>query len=136
MPFILLIPVLLAAGCILAAFVPVRKGRVSHPVFTEGVVVGSRSQKAWRNRSETESLAPVVRYETERGEITAASRYYLPDWQYHRRIGDRVKICYDRTQPDVFILCDESSHWRKTVLLTIGIGTLIAYGVLWVQYMT
>ena len=136
MPFLLLLPVLLAAGCIGAAFVPTRKGSVAHPVYTVGTVVGKRAQKVWRNRSETEAFAPIVRYETEQGEITAVSRYYLPDWQYHRRTGDRVKLCYDRTQPDVFCLCDESSHWRKTVLLTFGIGTLAAYAVLWVQYLT
>ena len=134
MQFLLLIPVLAAVICIIAAFVPVRKGKIAHPVCTTGVVVGSRSQKVWKNRSETMSYAPIVRYETEAGEITAASRYYLPEWQYSRRTGDRVRICYDRTQPDVFCLCDESSYWRKTALLTFGIGTLAAYAILWVQY--
>lgn len=134
MRIVLLLPVLAAAGCILAAFIPVRKGRISHPVYTVGTVVGKRTQKVYQNRSEAEAYAPVVRYETEQGEITAASRYFLPDWQYHRRLGDRVKLCYDRTQPELFCLCDESSHWRRTALLTFGIGTLLAYGVLWVQY--
>ena len=134
MQWILWLPVLIAAGCIAAALIPVREGNIAHPAYTVGTVVGNRSQKVWKNRSETESFAPVVRYETEKGEITAASRYYLPEWQYRRRIGDTVKICYDRTQPDVFCLCDESSTWRKTALLTFGIGTLAAYGILWGQY--
>lgn len=134
MQLLLLIPVLAAVICIIAAFVPVRKGNIAHPVCTTGIVVGSRSQKVYQHRSETMSYAPIVRYETEQGEITAASRYYLPEWQYSRRTGDRVRICYDRTQPDVFCLCDESSHWKKAVLLTFGIGTLAAYAILWVQY--
>lgn len=109
MQLLLWLPVLIAVCCIAAAFIPVRKGRVAHPVYTTGTVVGSRRQTVWKNRSETESLAPVVRFETASGEITAASRYYLPEWQYRRQIGDKVKLCYDRTQPDVFCLCDESS---------------------------
>ena len=135
MQFLLLSPVLAAVICIILAFVPVRKGRIAHPVCTTGTVVGSRCQRVYKNRSETDSFAPVVRFRTEQGvEITAASRCYLPEWQYRRRTGDRVKICYDRTQPDVFCLCDESSEWRKIALLTFGIGTLAAYAVLWVQY--
>lgn len=134
MRLLLLLPVLAAVGCIIAAFIPVRKGRIAHPVCTMGTVVGKRTQRVYRNHSETEAYAPVVRYETTQGEIVSASRYYLPDWQYHRRTGDRVKVCYDRTQPDLFCLCDESSHWRKITLLTFGIGTLVAYAVLWVQY--
>lgn len=134
MQLILWLPVILAAGCILFAFLPVRKGKIAHPVYTVGIVVGSRSQRVWTNRSETESFAPVLRYETEQGEITAVSRYYVPEWQYHRRAGDQVKLCYDRTQPDVFILCDESNYWRKTALLTFGIGTLAAYGILWGRF--
>lgn len=135
MHFLVWLPVLIGLGCIGAAFVPVRKGRITHPVYAEGIIVGSRRQTVWKNRTETESLAPVVRYVTETGEITSASRYYLPEWQYHRRVGDKVRICYDRTQPDVFCLCSESSTWRKTALLTFGIGTLAAYGILWGQYM-
>lgn len=135
MQLLLFVPLLLAGGCILAAFIPVRKGHIAHPVYTMGTVVGTQSQRVWHHRSETESCAPIVRYETPQGEITAASRYYLPDWQYHRRTGDRVRICYDRQQPDLFCLCDESSHWRKAVLLTFGIGTIAAYGILWGQYL-
>ena len=134
MQLLLWLPVLIGVCCIGAAFIPVRKGRIAHPVYTVGTVVGSRRQTVWRNRSETESLAPVVRFETASGEITAVSRYYLPEWQYRRKTGDKVKICYDRTQPDVFCLCDESSTWHRTALLTFGIGTLAAYGVLWEQY--
>jgi hypothetical protein len=134
MQLILWLPVLISVCCIAAGFIPVRKGKVAHPVYTVGTVVGSRSQKVWKNRSETESLAPIVRYQTEAGEITAASRHYLPEWQYGRHIGDSVKLCYDKTQPDVFCLCDESSPWRRTALLTFGIGTLAAYGILWIQY--
>ncbi|MCR5718061.1 MAG: DUF3592 domain-containing protein [Oscillospiraceae bacterium] len=134
MQLLLWLPVILAVCSIAAAFLPVRKGKIAHPVYTVGTVVGTRRQQVWRNRSETESLAPVVRYETESGEITAASRHYVPEWQYARHTGDQVKLCYDRTQPDVFALCDEGAYWRKTVLLTFGIGTLAAYGILWGQY--
>lgn len=135
MRILLWIPVLIGIGCIIAAFIPVRKGRISHPVYTIGTVVGKRTQTVWRNRSETQTFAPVVRYETPGGEITAASRNYLPEWQYERRTGDRVRICYDRTQPDLFCLCDESSTWRRTALLTFGIGVIAAYAVLWLQYL-
>ena len=134
MQFLLWLPVLIGIGCIAAAFVPVRRGRVSHPVVTTGVVVGSRTQTVWKNRSETQALAPVIRYETPGGEITAASRYYVPEWQYSHRTGDRVRICYDRTQPDLFCLCDDGGAWRKTALLTFGIGSITAYAVLWLQY--
>lgn len=133
MILILLMPVLIALGCIAAALIPTGH-HVPHPCYTEGIVVAHKSQKIYRNRSEIEALAPVVRYNTPDGEITATSRSYVPEWQYPHRIGDRVKICYHAQQPDVFRICGESSPWRKAVLLTVGIGTLLAYGVLWIQY--
>ena len=73
MQLLLWLPVLIAVCCIAAAFIPVRKGRVAHPVYTTGTVVGSRRQTVWKNRSETESLAPVVRFDIRQHE------HILPD---------------------------------------------------------
>lgn len=133
MIWILLMPVLIALGCIAAALIPTGHN-VPHPCYTEGIVVAHKSQKIYRNHSETEAIAPVVCYQTPDGEITATSRSYVPEWQYRHRIGDRVKICYNAQQPDIFRICGDGSPWRKGILLTVGIGTLLAYGVLWVQY--
>lgn len=128
------LPVLIGLVCIVLAFVPVRRGRIPHPCYTEGIIAGRRSQRMYRHHNEAELFAPVVRYSTPQGEITAVSRTYLPEWQYGFRTGDTVKICYHAQQPDVFIICSDSSGWRRGVLLTIGLGTILAYGVLWLQY--
>ena len=130
---LMLMPVLIALGCIAAALLPVGH-KVPHPCYTEGIVVAHRSQRIYRHRNETEAFAPVVRYTTPNGEITAASRSYVPEWQYRHRTGDKVKICYNAQQPDLFRICGDGSAWRRGVLLTVGIGTLLAYGVLWIQY--
>lgn len=129
-----LLPVLIALACIAAAFVPVRRSRISHPCYTKGIVVAHRTQRMYKHRSETEAFAPVVRYNTPKGEITAASRVYVPEWQYRHKIGDQVQICYHAQQPDIFQICRDGGEWRRGVLLTLGIGTLLAYGVLWIQY--
>lgn len=134
MIFIELLPVMIGLVCIAAAFFPVRSGKVAHPCYTEGTVVAYRSQRMYRHHSETEALAPVVRYTTPDGEITAVSRHYVPEWQYRHQSGDRVKVCYNAQQPDVFRICGDGGEWRKGVLLTVGIGTLLSYGVLWIQY--
>ena len=128
-----LAPAVIALVCIVLAFVPVRRGKVAHPVPVKGTVVGSRTQKIYRNGSEVSAFAPVVRYETPSGEITAASRDYLPEWQYTHHPGDEVSLLYDREQPDLFVLQGSGGEWRRTALLTAGIGTLIAGAVLWVQ---
>ena len=129
-----LAPAAIALICIVLAFVPVRRGKVAHPVTVRGTVTGSRIQKIYRSGNELQALAPVVRYETERGEITAASRDYLPEWQYRYHIGDAVEVVYDKMQPDLFVLNGGGNVWRRTALLTAGIGTLIAGAVLWLQY--
>ncbi len=128
-----LLPVLIGLLCIIAAFVPGRRNRVAHPCDTWGIVVGCRTQPVYQHRGEAQAFAPVVRYTTDKGEITAVSRHYVPEWQYGYRTGDRVKIRYDTQQPDVFCICG-SGRWRRGMLMTVGIGTILAYGVLWVQY--
>lgn len=132
--FLNILPVLIGLVCIVLAFVPVRRSRVSHPCYTEGTIIGHRTQRMYRHHSGAELYAPVVRFTTPKGEITAASRTYLPEWQYGFRTGDKVKICYHAQQPDVFAICSESNAWRRSILLTAGIGTILAYGVLWLQY--
>lgn len=132
--FLEILPVLIGLVCIVLAFVPVRRGRVSHPCYTEGTITGHRSQRVYRHNNEAELFAPVVRFTTPKGEITAASRTYVPEWQFGYRTGDKVKICYNAQQPDLFIICSENNAWRRGVLLTIGLGTILAYGVLWLQY--
>ncbi|MBR3628867.1 MAG: DUF3592 domain-containing protein [Oscillospiraceae bacterium] len=129
-----LVPAVMALVCIVLAFVPVRRGRIAHPVTAKATVTGSRTQMIHRNGSEVTAYAPVVRYETASGEITAASREYVPEWQYRYHPGDALEIVYDRQQPDLFVLKDTGGVWRRTALLTAGIGTLIAGAVLWLQY--
>ena len=129
-----LAPAVIAVICVILAFVPVRRSKVAHPVNVTGTIVGSRIQKIYRNGNELQALAPVVRYETASGEITAASRDYLPEWQYGYHSGDTVELTYDKEQPDVFVLRSSGSDWRRAAFLTAGVGTLIAAGVLWVQY--
>lgn len=129
-----LLPVLISLFCIAAALIPVRRGKIAHPCYTEGLIVGHRTQMVYKYRNETMAFAPVVRYMAQDKEITAVSRYYVPEWQYGHRTGERVKICYNAQQPDLFRICRDGGEWRRGVLLTIGIGTLLAYGILWIQY--
>lgn len=128
-----LVPAVIAVICIILAFVPGRRGKIAHPAHAAGTVVGSRTQMIYRNGNEVTAYAPVVRYQTEKGEITAASREYVPEWQYGYRNGDKTEVIYDTQQPDLFVLKPDGSR-RKTILLTVGIGTLIAGAALWIQY--
>lgn len=129
-----LLPAAAALVCIVLGLLPQRRG-VSHPVMTEGTVIGSRRQRIPQRRGEIEVFAPVVCYATPDGEIEAVSRDFVPEWQYDHHPGDLVQLCYDAQQPDVFRLT-KGGTWRRVICLTIGIGTLIAYGVLLVQYNT
>lgn len=130
-----LMPAAVALVCIVLGLLPQPRGKVSHPAYTVGTVVGSRMQRLPRRGSELVLFAPVVRYETPTGEITATARDFLPEWQYSHHPGDRVQVCYDAQQPDVFRLCNDGGTWRRGIFLTIGIGTLLAGGVLWIQYL-
>ena len=127
-----LLPVAVGLLCIAAAFLPGRDP-IRHPVYTEGEIVGQASQTVWQQHAKTDALAPVVRFSTPQGEITATARRFVPEWQYRFHRGERVKICYDAKQPDMFRVCG-GVPLRRYLLLTAGIGTLIAYGVLWEQF--
>ena len=135
MIWLYLLPVLVALICIVLAFLPVKREKVSHPGYTDGVIIGHRTQMVTSHRTETKAFAPVVQYTVQGREITAAARNYVPEWKYTYRVGDKVRICYHTKQPDLFQLCPKNSTWRKGILLTVGIGTLLAYGVLMVQYL-
>lgn len=134
MIWLYLLPVLTALLCIILAFWPVKREKVVNPEYTEGRIVGHRTQTVTRYRNETQAFAPIVQYLVNDREITAAAREYVPEWQYTYRTGERVRICYNLKQPDLFQICRGSSTWRRGALLTAGIGILLAYGVLWVQY--
>ena len=129
-----IMPILIALICIGLAYLPKSHKSIRNPVYTDAIIVGKNAQRIQRNRTETEAFAPVCRYIAGGREITATSREYLPDWQYSYLNGQQVKICYDEQQPDLFQICGNISEWRKAVLLTIGIGTLLAYFVLLLQY--
>ena len=127
-----LLPLGIAAVCILLAFLPPHTG-IRRPVKTEGTVVRSAEQKIWRNGSEITAYAPVVRYRTKTGERTVTLRRFVPEWQYRHRAGEQVTVCYSAVQEeDVCIL--EQGGWRQGVLLTLGVGTLLAWIVLRVMY--
>lgn len=92
-------------------------------------------QMGYSHRSITEQSAPVVRYMTEDGEKTAAYRHFVPDWQYHYHLGDRIEICYEKENSGMFQICRNRTHTGICfLLLCIGAGTLLAYAVLWLQY--
>lgn len=134
---ILLLPVLFAFCCFLAAWWQrrSRKGGIRHPVYTDAVIVSKVTQTGYRHHSTVEQSAPVVRYMTDVGERTSVYRYYVPEWQYSYRTGETVQICYDRDNPLIFHICREQRNmWISNLLLCTGVGTLLAYAVLLLQY--
>lgn len=129
-----LLPVMIGILCIVTACIPERSS-IKQPVFTEGEVIGSVSQKRFQKHSEAIFLAPVIRYQTEQGEQTAAARNFVPEWQYHYREGDKLRICYDKSAPGIFGILNGSGYrFRRVLCLTAGISILTAYGILWIQY--
>lgn len=130
--FLKLLPVMVSLLCIVLAFLPERSG-ISRPAHAEGVVISSAVQRVWRHHSEIQALAPVVTFTAGEREISAAAKQFVPEWQYAFHPGDRVRICYDRAHPERFRVCG-GNRFRRAVLLTFGIGTLAAYGILWVQF--
>ena len=130
-----LLPILIAGICILLSCLPEWHKNIKKPVITDGEIISQVTQRIYRNRSEIETTAPVVRYMTEQGEQIATSQQFFPEWQYSWKQGDKIRICYSKLQPNVFQICQDSkTQWRKIILLTIGIGSLIAYAVLWIKY--
>ena len=133
--FFRILPVLIGMLCIVTALLPERYREIRNPVITEGEVISIVTQRIYRNHSEIHALAPMVRYQTEHGEIKAASRQFVPDWQFVYKTGDKVRICYEKSQPDKFRIChDNAWQFRRTLCLTVGIGILTAYAVLQIQY--
>ncbi len=135
--FIALLPILFAIGCTIAALWLRRSRRsgIRCPVYTEAVVVSKVTQMGYRHHSMVEQSAPVVRYQTEHGEQMAAYRKFMPEWQYSYRIGETVQICYEKENPNHFLICRNDSHVRfSNLLLCIAVGTILAYAVLWLQY--
>ncbi len=130
-----ILPVCIGVLCIIIAWLPERDRKIKNPVFTDGEVVGSVTQKIYQKHSETLSFAPVVRYQTEQGEITCTISYFVPEWQYRYHKGDKIKICYEKSQPQLCSIQNGSRYEiRKVLCMTVGIGILAAYAVLWVQY--
>ncbi|MEE5992075.1 MAG: DUF3592 domain-containing protein [Oscillospiraceae bacterium] len=127
-------PILIALLCIGLAFLPEHHKSIRNPVYTDGIIVRKNVQRIQKRQTETEAFAPVCRYKVGEREITATSREYFPEWQYHYLNGQQVKICYDEQNPDLFQICGNKSEWKKGVLLTVGIGTLVAYFILRLQY--
>lgn len=132
--FLEAVPIVIALICIGLAYLPEHRKKVKNPVYTDGEIIGKNVQRIQRNKAELEAFAPICRYKAGEREITATSREFRPDWQYSYLNGQRVKICYDKQQPEIFEICGNGSEWRKGVLLTVGIGTLVAYIVLILQY--
>lgn len=130
-----LIPVLVGLLCVVIAFLPERHAGLREPVFTDGEVISRVTQKIYRNHSEVEMFAPVVRYTSESGELTATSQHFVPEWQYPWKRGDQIRICYSRSHPEQFRICQDSkTQWRRIALCTFGIGTILAEIVLLLQY--
>ncbi len=135
--FIRMLPVVFALCCIAAALWLrfSRRCGVRNPKYTKGTVVSKMTQTSYRHHSTVEQYAPVVRYMTEQGEQTASARYFVPEWQYRYHQGEQVEICYDEKNPGIFQICRSSGREvRSMMLLAVGITTLLAYAVLWVQY--
>ncbi len=129
-----ILPILIALVCIGLAFLPERHRTIKNPIYTEGVIIGKNAQRIQQGRTETEAFAPICRYTVGDKEITATSRDFVPDWQYRYLNGQQVKICCNQHQPDIFQICGNHSEWKRGILLTFGIATLLAYGVLLWQY--
>ena len=132
-----LLPVFFAVCCFLAAILLRRekRGGIRHPVPAQAVVISSVRQMEVHHNAPVERIAPVVRYMTDCGEITAASQKFLPEWQYTYRTGEQIPICYEKEQPSNFrICCTQGDVWISNFLLVIGAGTLLAYAVLYLQY--
>lgn len=131
-----LIPVLIGLLCMILAFLPDRRlSGLKQPVFTDGEVVSYVTQKIYRHHSEIEMFAPVVKYSVEHQERTAVSQHFVPEWQYPWKRGDKIRICYSKTNPAQFRICQDSkAQWRRMALCTFGIGTIFAEIVLLLQY--
>ncbi len=137
MLWIELIPVVAALLCFAAALgihLNQKKG-IRHPIYTEATIVGEVTQTHYHNRSEVMVIAPKVRYMTEQGEQLAASRHFMPEWQYRYHRGDKIRICYQRENPGLFRICrTNGEEWCRNGFLVAGVGILLAYAVLRMQY--
>ena len=130
-----LLPVLIGIICIIIAWIPEHDKSIKTPVVTQAEVIDCVTQKMFRKQGEIISYAPVVRYQTEQGEFTATARVFVPEWQYRYRTGEKITICYEKTNPYIFGIRNGSRfEVRKLLCMTAGIGILTAYAVLWIQY--
>lgn len=137
MHVIRILPVVFAFCCIAGALYLrfSRRCGIRNPKYTQATVVSRIKQVSYRHGSAVEQYAPVMRYMTEQGEQTAPARSFVPDWQFRYREGEQVEICYDEKHPGIFQICRSSGREVRSMLLfAVGITTLLAYAVLWVQY--
>ena len=133
--FIKILPVLVAVILILMAVLPERHRNFKSPVLTDGEIISSVSQRIMQKQHETLAFAPIVRYQTEQGEHTGTARLFVPEWQYHYHIGEKIRICYEKTQPEYFEIHHGSQYEiRKLFCLTGGCGILLADLILWLLY--
>ena len=137
MLFIRLLPVLVSL-CLAVAAILLRCSRkrgIRHPIFTDATVVSKVTQMGYHNHSTVELSAPVLRYHTEQGEKTATYRKYVPDWQYRYKIGDTIRICYEKENNGKFQICHEQSdRWKSDLIFCVAGTILVAYAVLLIQY--
>ncbi len=134
---VMLLPVVFSLCCIGAALWLRfdRRCGIRNPEYTKGIIVSKVTQVCYRQHHMVELYAPVVRYMTAQGEQTAPARAFSPEWQYRYQQGEQVEICYDRKQPGIFQICRSGGRTvYSTMLFAVGIATLLAYAVLWVQY--
>ncbi len=132
-----MIPVAAALLCFAAALgFHCRKNKgIRHPVYTDATVIGEVQQIHYRSRTEVLFLAPQVKYMTEKGEMTATDRHFMPEWQYRYRRGEKIRICYQKENPGLFRICRTAGEeWCRNGFLIAGVGILLAYAVLRMQY--
>jgi len=96
------------------------KGRIRGGIYTTALVVDTAERVSYYKKSRYNSKAPIVEFETEKGYVKAVYPYFTQEDYYNIRVGDTLKICYDKNNTNRFHIEEDGSHRDISAFLTGG----------------
>ena len=111
------------------------KGKISGGIYADAVIVDTAEKLAYCKRTPYRAKSPVVEFDTENGRVTAVYPYFIHEDYYFHKIGDILKICYDKKNTNRFHIENDGSHDNiGTFLIGGGVFMNVALLIIIIQY--
>ncbi len=135
---IILSPVILGAILVIAGIIVKKRprGKIKNGIYTQAYIIDTAERTAYYKRNPYRTKSPIVEFETQENKsVRAVYAYFIHEDSYKYRIGDTIKICYDKKNTNRFHIEDDGSHSEiSTILIGAGATMIAAVILLAVRY--